>query len=332
MPDRDTDFERIKGETARLTAPDVLGFYTHFEVTEIFVVRNDERVPYNVFSILVAEERPEAVVDAPRYLGDRIRIKSLKGWTFGIKQCLRPISALEHVFEHFRETNDWSLSGQQLHVGALIPLPTQFVPPDSTTNAPLNSVLKNNFWNGSHVIELMDIEKTVLQPLFDEPPQLQELSEAIQKQLPIRLASLSDRLGNVVVQLPVTVLIGKFARNRLSGEAIVSVRWHPNSTPRALRSSCELQFDNTITGYASVNIQGPENYLRTGDGQGMQRGVLWDDQHQLVLSATGGTSFISTIGLNMHISDPTAVRLIPTDRRNLDYGPISCARFCLVSI
>ena len=30
--------------------------------------------------------------------------------------------------------------------------------------------------------------------------------------------------------------------------------------------------------------------------------------------------------------DLTAVRLIPTDRRNLDYGPISCARFCLVSI
>jgi pilus assembly protein CpaC len=28
----------------------------------------------------------------------------------------------------------------------------------------------------------------------------------------------------------------------------------------------------------------------------------------------------------------TAVRLSPTDRRNLDYGPISCARFCLVSI
>jgi hypothetical protein len=122
------------------------------------------------------------------------------------------------------------------------------VPPDSTTIAPWNSVLKNNFWSGSYVLEWADPEKAAIKPLLDEPPRLQELSEAVQKHVPIRLASLSDRLCNVIVQLPVTVLISGFAITRLTGDAIVKVRWHPKATPRPLRASCEMQFDNMISG------------------------------------------------------------------------------------
>ena len=36
-------------------------------------------------------------------------------------------------------------------------------------------------------------------PLIDHPPRLQELSAAIRQRVPIGLASLSDRLGNVVL-------------------------------------------------------------------------------------------------------------------------------------
>jgi hypothetical protein len=304
MSQRDTDLNRIKAEMVRLTAPDVLGFYTHFEVTEIFVVRDNNGVPHNVFSILVAEDRPGTAAGKPKYLGERIRLKSMKDLAFGIKQCLLPITDLEQVFERFRQTSEWCVSGELLHVGSLVPIPMQFVPPDSTVYAPWNNVLKNNFWSGSHVIELMDTEKRILKPLFDEPPRLQELSDAIQKQLPIRLASLSDRLGNVVLQLPVTVLTATFGKNRFTGGSDVNIRWHPKATARVLRSSCEMQFDNTITAYASADIQGPENSLPTDDGQGMQRGILWDDQYQVILAATGGTSIINAVGLNMHIADP----------------------------
>lgn len=162
MSGRDADFNRTKAEIARLTTPDVLGFYSHFEVTEIFAIRDGERTPLNVFSILIAEERVGAAVDKPVYLGQRIRLKSLKGWAFGIQQCIRPISELEQAFEHFRQTGEWRPSGEQLHVGALTPVPTQFVPPDSTTYAPWNNVLKNNFWSGSHVIEWVDPEKNCI--------------------------------------------------------------------------------------------------------------------------------------------------------------------------
>jgi hypothetical protein len=97
MPETDIDFDPVHANIARFTAPDVLGFYTHFEATEIFVVRDDDHVPRNVFSILVAEERAETAIGQPRYLGDRIRLKSLEGWAFGIKHTVRPIADLAHL-------------------------------------------------------------------------------------------------------------------------------------------------------------------------------------------------------------------------------------------
>jgi hypothetical protein len=48
MSDSNTNVARAITETARLTAPDVLGFYSHFEATEIFAVRDGDHSPLNV--------------------------------------------------------------------------------------------------------------------------------------------------------------------------------------------------------------------------------------------------------------------------------------------
>src|ERR1700722_19097403 len=123
--------------------PGVLGFYTHFEVTEIFAVRDDDRIPPNVFSILVAEEHDGVAEQKPCYLGERIRLKSLKARMFGIQRCRRSVLEITQALEHFQRTEEWQPSGKRLHVGPLIPAPMQFVPADSTESAPWNNVLKN---------------------------------------------------------------------------------------------------------------------------------------------------------------------------------------------
>jgi hypothetical protein len=296
------DFDRLQAEIARLTASGLIGFYTHFGITEILAFKDGNSTPINVFSIAVAEDLERTVAGATPFVGDRIRLKSLKGWFFGIYQYVRSIPELQQALDHFKHTREWNPAGKRLEVGDLVPLPTHFVPPDSTTRVPLNSVLKNNFWSGSYVLELADVGKSTLQPLFEKPPRLQELSDIVQTRIPIRLASLTDRLGNLVVQFPVTVLIADFAKK--GSDAIVKIRWHPKATPRPIRASCEKPFDNIITGYTSAGIGTLETVLPIGDGQGMRRDILWDDQHQVILAATGNTSFISTIGWNVEVPDP----------------------------
>jgi hypothetical protein len=304
LPDLDAEIGRAKTELSRFTARGVLGFYTHFEAIEIFVVTDEDRRPRNILSLLVTEEREDADVSASEFLGDRIRVSGLKSWAFGIKRSVWPLSKLDTILERFRSSQEWNVSDAQLQVGSLTPLPTQFVPADSTVSAPLNGILKNNFWAGSYVVELMDIDKSVLKPLFDEPSLLQSVSAELLKRLPIKLASLSDRLGNIVIQVPVTILVASFGRNRLTGETLVNTRWHPKATLRPLRASCETQFDGALTAFASDNITGTELSLPTVDGAGMQRCTLWDQQNQVLVAATGATSFISRIGFNLQPLDP----------------------------
>lgn len=289
-------------ELTKLTVPGILGFYTHFEITEIFALPKGEQSPINFFTILVGEDRPSATVNEPEYLGDRISLKSLPGWKFGIKRYLRPVNDLLTLFNKFEGHGIWDCSGLPLHTGKLAPIAPQFVPPDSIKSVPWNAVLKNNFWNGAYVLEWSDARKSALKPFFEKPARLQELSEKIGKHVPLRIASLSDRLGNIVVQLPATVLMATFGRLNATAEFFVDMAWHPKATARPLRATCDLDFDGMVSGYASHEITAPYTLLPVKAGEGVHQGFVWDDANQIILAATGASAFINTIGLNMYVA------------------------------
>jgi len=71
-------------ELNRLIEPGLLGFFSHFEATEIFMIIDDEKSrAFNVFTILVAEHRSEQLSQKPVYLNDKpIRIKKIKNCFF----------------------------------------------------------------------------------------------------------------------------------------------------------------------------------------------------------------------------------------------------------
>jgi hypothetical protein len=299
---------RARQEMGRLTAPGVLGFYTHFEATELFAVPAGQTAPTNVLTVLVAEERlPEAAAEPVLLNSQRIKPRHLKGWIFGIKRYVKPIVELIPAFDQLSDSKKWRLSGELLGTGDLVPVPTQFVPPDATGTAPLNRVLKNNFWNGSHLFEWADPIKAPFSAVFRNPPALQELSDAIRPFVPIGIAGLSDRLGNIIVQLPVTVLIAKFGQRRTSGDFTVAIGWHPKAAPRPLRATCQKEYDNTISDFMSANTDASETLLPLQSGQGLHRGLVYDDQNQVLLAASGDLGFISSVALRIlpvGIADP----------------------------
>lgn len=292
-------------ELARLITPGVLGFYTHYEVTEVFAKQDGSSSVINVFSIAVAEDRGSEALQPPVILNsDRIKLKLMAGWNFGVMRYTRPITELVSSLDVMCDTGKWNQSGKTLHFGKVLALTPSFVPPDTASPVPLNNVLKNNFWNGSHLFEWSDQTKGPLQPLFDDPRRLQELSEEVHRLVPLRLASLSDRLGNCLVQLPVTVLMTKFRRPRNNDGFVVEIAWHEKATPRALRANCDLKFDDVVIGYMSSAIQPPQTFLPMPSDRGLHRGVIWDEENKIVLADTGPSSFINTISFGINIVDP----------------------------
>jgi hypothetical protein len=284
-----------------LLAPGVIGTYTHFEATEVFAVQGGQSKPINVFTILVAEDRHGQVIPKMSYLTPKpFRLKmAIPDWMFGVVRYVHPIADLVPALSAMVETGELAASGKALLVGKLHEVASQFVPPDSLTAVAWNKVLKNNFWNGSHIFEWSDTEKKAFQPFFDDSRLLQELSERVSECVPIALAALSDRLGNVTVQLPVTAIMSQHHGVRATGAFSIDLAWASNVPPRPLRGSCEFEFDGTVSGYASAPISAPETTLPVERGFGTHRIMIWDDVNQTLLAATGPAAFINSVVFNM---------------------------------
>jgi len=285
-------------QLSKLLRHNLIGAYTHFEATEIFVCRSRGALPENVFTILVAEERGDDALQSPEYLGERIKVRTLDGWVFGIKRHTKAIADLLPEVAKLEASGVWEGAGEHLQFGQLHRVPAQFVPPDSTKQVPWNRVLKNNFWNGSYVIEWSDRKKDALAPIFASPPALQELAGEILTNVPIDIAGLSDRLGNLVVQLPVTSIVSEFEPRR-SGECLIKLAWRPGVTPRPLRAQCHFDFDGTVGAFASGPVAEPETLLAAENGRGLHHGYLWDEESGTLLAAAGPTGFIESIRMNI---------------------------------
>jgi hypothetical protein len=287
-----------------LLVPGTLGFYTHVEVTEVIAHKDGERTPINVFSILVAEERLRQPPSTSYFLNPQyLRLKSLKGWQFGVMRYYRSIAEAQQEFENL-DKEEWTLSGESLRVPKLELMPPRFVPADTFKGVPLNQVLKNNFWNGSYVVEWVDRQKGQLQFLFGDPRKQQELSEAVRPFVPMGLASLTDRLGNFLFQLPVTVLAAKVRKSNTSGDFTVQLAWHPKAMPRPLRVSLALSHDGIVTSYAFSSIEAPQSVLAMPPALGTHEAFIWDETRHLLLAATGPSAFITTVPIKMAIIDP----------------------------
>ncbi|RFB67538.1 MULTISPECIES: VPA1262 family N-terminal domain-containing protein [unclassified Herbaspirillum] len=289
----------------KLLAPDLIGNYSSFEVTEIVGFNSGApKQAVNFLSLLVAEpgESPDSQATAkPEFLNGRKAIE-LRGipWKFGIVRYRLSISQIVNSLQQLDATGEWKLTTSPLKVGNLIAVPPQFVPSDSVHSHPWNGVLKNNFWNGSHVLELYDSAKMDVKFLWEEPKLLKELAARILEHARIGIDGLSDRLGNVVIQLPVTVVTTKVSSSS-SGDFSVHPHWQPGSVARKLRVSCEKYEDSTIEGFGSKDTNNTSVTFPISSPGGGARYILWDDPNEVVVGASGETLFITSIALNMHL-------------------------------
>ena len=244
-----------------LTRPGVIGFYDHFEVTELIgfeVARQGGKasLPINLFSLVTAEERPMPEVEGgfqwltPK---SRLKVKGLNDWRFALARYHVSGAKLDAALQNLGQTGQWQLSGNPLSVGPLHGRKACFAPPDSYQELPWNRLLKNNFWNGSYLVELADAVKTNIPDFWAQPATLQSLSKAVADYAPLGIASMPDRLGNIIVQLPVTVALADFRLDR-SGNMEADLVWHPKAQPRPFRASCQIAHDDLIVEIGRAHV------------------------------------------------------------------------------
>ena len=289
-------------ELSKILTPGMVGFYNYFEVTEIVAFTEGIKAPINVLTVAVAQERTEESTEGFRFLNEtRIEIRGLKGWKFGVARYSRPIEQLAAHLAGITVQQVWRASGEDLRLGSMTALPPKFVPPDGLAVVPLNRVLKNNFWNGSYAFEWADPSKELLEPFFQEAQRLQELSDAVNGFVPMGVGALSDRLGNILLQIPVTVMTADFIAPQHTGGLVLKIGWHPNARPRPLMVTCERFSDGLVSAFAPVRVTEAETSIPVLSTDGQYRATLWDEAEKILLAATGEFGFITSVPLKMGI-------------------------------
>ncbi|MEZ0192343.1 VPA1262 family N-terminal domain-containing protein [Ralstonia solanacearum] len=278
----------------------------------------------NVLTLAVAEP-----LEAPTELDwnsvllngkDRHRLPGTE-WDVGIARYRLPLETFLEKVAEFGATGQWKPGPISIQIGGLVAMPPQFVPADGSDHHPWNGILKNNFFEGSHVLELFDTTKPHVSHLLDDSRRLSNLAKIVGQYLPVRVDGMSDRLGSVIIQLPVTV-VSTVVRAYPEGDHSVAVAWHPNVAPRRVRIAAEIWQDSTVTSFDSATISTGEARLQLNSPGGGARTHVWDEEKCVLLSATSPVAFITSVSVSSmavdHFGTEQDVRefLLPRDGGN----------------
>lgn len=293
----------IQADLESLLNTKILGEYNCVEITEVFALINKESQPINIFTIMVAEHREleNVILDKSKCVNrERIKISGLKSWTVGIKTYLVSIDKAIDMFISAECHNEWDSCGYKVPTPEYIYKKRIFTPPDSFQSIPLNSILKNNFHNGSYVVELINKFKEDLSVFFEKTIFLQELAKKLLKYLPIDVSSLSDRLGNIVFQIPVRSI--QVRPNLLSDKKSIEckIAWHSNIQPRDL-IICGYQEDsdfNKVEFYIDYCLKTSASIRTPFEHENAYSLVICDRESKLILHSLPPSSFMRSIGLS----------------------------------
>ncbi len=181
---------------------DAIGCYNSCEVTEIVILKEEKA--YNIYT-LMCFEYSNMILDDFHYL-------SQKNWSIpcldghlAIKQGRVSLKNARIIVGKILNDGRLLVDGDETVLGELEMQGKAYVPADN--NVALNHILKNNFLGGSYIIEAFDIPKKNLEYIIKQPSLLNELGEFITEKIPpFEIASVSDRIGNVILQFPVNLL------------------------------------------------------------------------------------------------------------------------------
>lgn len=290
-----------------LSRSKTLGIYNRCEITNIFLWKRCEKQAYNIFTIFSFGEKFFDTSSCESTVNRLLKTIS-KEYSIGIKQ---KTVELDEVDIYYRNLCSFSagektvdIGFEQLHTGLLEEVPPVFVQAEDTDKEiVMNRVLKNNFRNGSYLIEFFDIEKPVIHFLSEK--QLKEVCNIIYEEFPIDLLTVSDRIGNFIFQFPSLNVDVHYQTD--NDEENLYYQIHIDKRVFSETKYClstELKDDNTITGNRLIAIESADfnPVVSVGDASNKCSTTVYDIKNQLILHRLDA-NLMREMTLNMRLGN-----------------------------
>ena len=223
-----------------LVSKGTIGFYNSCEVTEIFLHHKNEEDYFNLFTLVCFEEKIIEEDSKEQLLG---YFDLNKEYNLGIIRYNLTLDSIKSNFKKLKFEGIWNsnVESQSKDYSKLNKLSKQFVLSTKTKNIPLNNLLKNNFYNGSYVLEFFEEDKTFFNNLFENDSFFDDICTEIRKKCNLNLYRLEDRLGNFIFQFPITIL--DLDINGKINDLTFNFQWHPNLSKLP---NCYIMIDSVL--------------------------------------------------------------------------------------
>lgn len=286
-----------------LIADGNIAFYNSCEVTELFLNRKRDNAIFNFYTLVVYEEIPFNKTNH-KFLCKPIRINN--DYNLGIQRYWLSLQEAENNSLTLKNRNKWLFKGSPYSQFPQMKfLSKQYIP--SVAGNRLNYILKNNFHNGSYILEFFDEDKSTVDFLLkmDAVKKLNELCETIKQYVPIDLSIVRDRIGNFIFQFPITILDTNSRALPTWDGVKLNFSWHHKiQNP----PDCLLQVESTIDkNYMGSKI---EEYNKTqnqivniGNLDQINHIKIWRKEPSLILSTFDG-SYVRELDFNIGIINP----------------------------
>lgn len=294
-----------------LSQNDRIAFYESCEMTQIFLYNQENKSVQNYYTLFVFEETaPKDTKD--KYLFPKLQ-KIDNKFKFGVIQKRISIEEAKEQFKNIQQNNKIIFNKDNCDVSTqMVLLPKTFVPMRYGLTEPmLNRVLKKNFWGASYVIEFFN-EKKNFALGKDERLKIDLINKNVKDVINIDLAKVSDRIGNIIFQFPVTILDLDTALIRQGTEIRTTAKPHIKSkNEKNINVQVQTSFDNTITGFDSQFFKNLDFTFDSKLGDDNNVRVTVSDFENKIILYDNELNFIKTFHGDMHIQGLMPPRTIP---------------------
>ena len=294
-----------------LSQNDTIAFYESCEMTQIFLYDQENKSVQNYYTLFVFEETvPKDTKD--KYLFPKLQ-KIDNKFKFGVIQKRISIEEAKEQFKNIQQNNKIIFNKDNCDVSTqMVLLPKTFVPMRYGLTEPmLNRVLKKNFWGANYVIEFFN-EKKNFALGEDERLKIDLINKTVKDVINIDLAKVSDRIGNIIFQFPVTIMDLDTTLIRQGSEIRTTAKPHIKSkNEKNINVQVQTSFDNTITGFDSQFFKNLDFTFDSKLGDDNNVRVTVSDFENKIILYDNELNFIKTFHGDMHIQGLMPPRTIP---------------------
>lgn len=268
-------------DITKLSLPGVLGQYTGYKITTVVATKGKDS--HNLLTSIVAVEPPFVTTNELKSIP--IFFKKIKGWRYMVTEHFIEMDSLEQVLTEALELHRWETNGKFLFFGDLSYCGHWYVPPCLHTcgkTSPISKIVSNGGDLGAHVWEWGEEKQGVFSDFFDSPPLLRDFSKEVSKITGYDIELLSDRLGNVLISLPVTTLNCEIhgIPNTLDGIRIKPV-WAQGVKPRQIIAVASKKKDGMIS--QQLLSENNENFEIKNNENTEQDISIYDTENDVLL-------------------------------------------------